>query len=170
LNEVSERSFEPIRAADLETIRALAVAALEAAFSKAPVAALYRNRLLLLALCQGAAKHWLDASHGLKDIDVWAFFQTGPRQPFPYRTIWNADFGPSRFGRHPADLIYTGRRIDVLGRSIPCVDGTGPDDAVRSWLSAGSKSAAELRKRPVIGLAPALHFGQLIWQPAPTGG
>ncbi|WP_135470754.1 hypothetical protein [Crenalkalicoccus roseus] len=166
MDNVSERSFEQLGEADLERIRDLAVDVLAAAFARAPVASLYRDRLLLLALCQGAAKHWIDGKHGLKDIDVWAFFRAGPQQPFPYRTIWNADFGPSRFGRHPRDDAYTGRRIDVLGRSIACRDDERPDQALRSWLAAGSKSAMELAKRPVIGLAPAAYFGKVIWQPA----
>jgi hypothetical protein len=34
----------------------------------------YAGRLLCRALCQGAALHYLNATNGVKDFDVWSFY------------------------------------------------------------------------------------------------
>jgi hypothetical protein len=69
--------------------------------------ALYRGRVLCVALCQGATLHYIDRATGIKDFDVWTLFAAHPRRPYPdpvlYRRNTSRDFGPSRFGRHPAD-------------------------------------------------------------------
>ena len=77
------------------------------------------NHLLMLCLCQGAAEHYVRGERGVKDFDVWAFYeaQTG-ENPFPPRRHSTKDFWPSIFGRNPCDEGETGRRIDVFGRSI----------------------------------------------------
>ncbi len=164
---ISKRSYERITTKDLKRITDIALRRLGSVFSHAHVAALYRDRLLLLALCQGGAQHYVDRKNGLKDIDVWAFFREGPSKPFPYRTVWRADLGPSHLGRHPSDRTYTGRRIDIIGRSIPWHQGEPADHAVRAWLNGGSKSAKYIASRPVIGLAPVRYFKKLIWPLAP---
>jgi hypothetical protein len=161
----SERSYEKLTRSDLDRIRDITLPILNDIFAHAPVAGLYRDRLLLLALCQGGAQHYVDGCNGLKDIDVWAFFRSGPPKPFPCRTIWHADFRPSHHGRSPHDQGYTGRRIDIIGRSIACREDETPEQALRTWLSGGSTSAFFIAKRPVIGLAPAGYSGRLLWEP-----
>ncbi|PYV23749.1 MAG: hypothetical protein DMG27_14845 [Acidobacteria bacterium] len=37
--------------------------------------AVYQERLIAVCLCQGAAKHFLDQQTGVKDIDIWFFFE-----------------------------------------------------------------------------------------------
>lgn len=123
---------------------------------------------MLLALCQGGAQHYLDGVAGVKDLDVWAFFHDGIEKPFPWRARWSADFGPSRLGRHPADEGYLGRRVDVMGRSIPAIDNSA-ESAVLAWLHGRSKSARLLVKRPVIALFPQALFGRLLWRGACAG-
>ena len=118
----------------------------------------------MLALCQGAAQHYVDGVSGVKDLDVWAFFRGGICKPFPWRARWRADFGSSRFGRHPDDKGYLGRRVDVMGRSVPIIDSNG-DDAVLAWLRGRSKSARLLVKRPMIGLFPQELFAKSLWSP-----
>jgi hypothetical protein len=162
---IAERSYDKITTEDLQRFRDVALRRLDIAFSHAPVAALYRNRLLLLAFCQGGARHYLDGKNGLKDIDVWAFFSAGPSKPFPYRVVWNADFGPSHHGRHPSDRGCLGRRVDLIGRSIPWREGEPEDQAVKAWLRRGGKSASLIADDPVIGLAPSHYFEQMIWAP-----
>jgi hypothetical protein len=103
---VSERSFARIVDADLRHMSGLVLGRLSEIFSYAPVAGLYRDRLVALVLCQGAAAHFVDGTTGINDLDVWAFFSDGPEKPFPWRVIWRADFGPSRLGRHPDDVGY----------------------------------------------------------------
>lgn len=152
---VSVRSFEPIETNDLQRFAEVAWMRLSQAFEHAPVAALYKDRLLLLALGQGGALHFEDRKTGLKDIDVWAFFAAGPPKPFPPRARWTADYGPSKFGRSADDEGFTGRRMDILGRSIDVAPKESPEASVRRWLNGWSSSAAALRKKPMFVISPA---------------
>ncbi len=160
--DVSERSYEPLALADLRMIAAVAMQNLAAIFDRAKVAGLYRDRLLLLALAQGSALHYVDGANGIKDFDVWAFFKAGPEKPFPHRKRWCADIGPSRFGRHPDDAGYSGRRLDLMGRSIEVARGESAEDAVRRWLASSARSAVALRQKPVFCLFPRSSFGKRI--------
>jgi len=80
------------------------------------------GRLLGRDLCQGAALHYVDGRNGVKDFDVWSFYAQHDDWPFPARWRGTRDFGPSKFGRYPGDPPgYAGRRVDLLGRSLPAV-------------------------------------------------
>jgi hypothetical protein len=158
-----ERSYERFTESDLDHLVRVALVTLGEIFERAPVAGLYRDRLVLLALCQGAARHRLDGQNGIKDIDVWAFFRAGPAKPFPVRSVWNADFGPSHLGRSPDDKGYTGRRIDIMGRAIDIADGEAPENALQRWLEHGPTSAWHLAQSPVFGLFPGKVFNRQIW-------
>jgi hypothetical protein len=164
-HDASERSYEKLTQSDLGRIRDIGLHIPSDIFAHAPVAGLYRDRLLILTLCQGGAQHYVDGCNGLKDIDVWAFFRSGPPKPFPWSAIWHADFGPSHHGRNPNDRDFTGRRVDILGRSIVCREDEPPDQALKTWLLAGSRSASVIAQRPVIGLAPASYFERRVWEP-----
>lgn len=164
----AERSYDRLSEADLQYLTRLAIDKLDEIFERAPVAGLYRDRLIVLTLCQGAAQHYIDGQHGIKDLDVWAFFRAGPPKPFPFRPVWNGDFGPSHLGRNPSDVGYAGRRIDVMGRSIPVRADEAPDEAVRRWLANYSTSAGHLVKHPVIGLFPDAFSNRVIWLPGNT--
>jgi hypothetical protein len=64
-------------------------------------------------------------------FDVWSFYAALGDGPFPYRWRGTADFGPSRFGRYPGDPpSYVGRRVDLLGRSLPVLPRTDPAAAL----------------------------------------
>jgi hypothetical protein len=77
------------------------------------------------------------------------------------KSHWRSDFGESHLGRNPHDDGYIGRRIDIMGRSIPF---TGDDkESVLAWLRGDSHSASNVIKRPVIGLFPEHHLGTVIW-------
>lgn len=160
----AERSYEALTNDDLGRLSAIAQNVLRDRVFRTPVGRQYKDRLILLALCQGAAQHHLDGAAGVKDFDVWAFFRGGIEKPFPWRARWRADFGPSRFGRHPADRGYLGRRVDVMGRSVPAIGANG-EDAVLAWLHGKSKSARLLVKRPAIGLFPQALFAKPLWSP-----
>lgn len=164
--EGAERSSAQIETHHLRKLADLAMSDLTDLFAQYPQTGdRYRNRLMLLCLCQGAAKHFVHRDHGVKDFDVWAFFSKHPEGPFPYRRRGKRDFGRSRFGASPSDEGYRGRRVDVLGRSIPCVDGREPVDCVRDWLMRGSKSAREVAKSPVVVIRPTADIGSIIWNP-----
>ena len=73
-----------------------------------------------VGLCaRGAALHYVNGQSGVKDFDVWSFYAQYDDWPFPSRWRGTRDFGPSKFGRYSGDPPrYTGRRIDLLGRSL----------------------------------------------------
>lgn len=166
---VSEYSPEPIKIEDLHKLAEIALDELARLYAnREETGRLYRDRLLLLCLCQGGAEHFVRGKHGVKDFDIWAFYEHSER-PFPYRSRWCRDFGPSRFGRRLEDeeCGYQGRRIDILGRSIPCTPGQDPGECVRRWLKSGAKESTpwHLVQRPVVVISPKKECGSVIWDP-----
>ena len=99
---ISERCFEKIEKEDLEKLLKFAVEDREDFFTRYPRwRKLYSNRLICIALCQGAAQHYINGKRGVKDFDIWTFYAEHPDAPFPYRRMAVKDFGKSKFGRHP---------------------------------------------------------------------
>ena len=163
---VSERSHETLETHHLRRLAKIAISELEGLFHRrAETGDLYRNRQLLICLCQGGARHFVHRDHGIKDFDVWAFFREGSHRPFPYRGHGKRDFGHSRFGRHPAARGYQGRWVDVFGRSIACGVGQRPEDCVRQWLGRTAPSPREIAKSPVVVIHPEADIGKVIWDP-----
>ena len=121
--------------------------------------------MICVALCQGAALHYLDGRNGIKDLDVWTFYAEHPEGPFPARWLTNADFGPSPLGRHPDDPpAYLGRRVDLIGRSLPDDRGADPRAALVAYLSAGrTGSARALAAKAVVLLEPEPLRGRVVW-------
>lgn len=167
MSDVAARSFELLDARDLERLANLAIEDLRELFERRPeTGRCYHDRLLMLCLCQGAAEHFVRHRHGVKDFDVWAFFAEHPARPFPHRRRGKKDFGPSRFGRHPADAGFAGRRVDILGRSIECTPGRTATASVQAWLRSGRTMSARLiARRPVIVIHPAALRGVVLWDP-----
>ncbi|WP_375459816.1 hypothetical protein [uncultured Enterovirga sp.] len=164
----SERSPEFIEIGDLERLSDLAREWLQSLARRLPdqPSGASTERLKVIALAQGAALHFLDRRHGVKDFDLWAFFEEVEGEPrFPHRMVWHVDFGPSRFGANPTDESrgYRGRRIDVMGRTIPFGPENDEAGAIRSWLLSGAASARHLAQRPLIAIFPHSRLGQIIW-------
>ena len=165
-NMVSERSDETLETHHLRRLAKIAISELEGLFHRNPkTSELYRNRLMLICLCQGGARHLVHRDRGIKDFDVWAFFRENPEKAFPYRWHGKRDFGHSRFGRHPNAGGYQGRWVDVFGRSIACADGQRPEDCVRRWLRRTARSPREIAKSPVVVIHPEADIGKVIWDP-----
>lgn len=156
-------STEPIETDDLKLMAEIALADLNGLYVRIPRWAIYRERLLAVTLCQGAALHYLDHKHGVKDIDLWLFFAAVPGQPFPCCRAGHQDFGRSKFGDDPHDRRYSGRRIDIIGRSLPCAPNENAGEAIRTWLHTGSKSARFIRRRPIVTVYPPSQVGQIVW-------
>lgn len=163
------RCCEPITDEHLLRLAQLALPVFEGLFDRRPdTSGRYRGRLLLLALCQGAAQHRVDGHHGVKDLDVWGFFRSHPDGRFPVRWRRTCDFGPSALGYHPDDTGYAGRRVDVLGRSIEVEAGEDEAGAVRRYFAgARTQTAWRLSQRPVIALHPTSLFGLQVWPVRP---
>lgn len=123
------RSSEGITEQDLAQLAAIAAADREDKFARNERWRPYAGRILCVALCQGAALHYVDGSNGVKDFDVYTFYAEHPEiGSYPARwPIKNVDFGPSRFGRSPEDEpSYEGRRIGLLGRSLKAKPNADP--------------------------------------------
>ena len=117
------------------------------------------------ALCQGAALHYLDGRNDVKDFDVWSFYAERGGGPFPYRWRGTADFGPSKFGRYPGNPpSFTGRRVDLLGRSLDVPLDAEPAAVLRDYFSAArTRSATELAAKAVVLITPEQLAGKIVW-------
>jgi hypothetical protein len=166
VNADTDRSLARIEVADLLRLAALAADAEAELFRRNPGGSgRYAGRLLGRALCQGAALHYVNEKNGVKDFDVWSFYAQCDDWPFPARWRGTRDFGPSKFGRYPGDpRRYSGRRVDLLGRSLPAPPGADPVDAIRRYLTARRTNSAKfLAAKAVILIDPQNRAGELIW-------
>ncbi len=138
-----QRSTATITRNDLIRLGTLAEADLESLFTRQKeTGRLYRGRLFAIALCQGAALHYIDGKTGIKDFDVWSFFRAHPQRPFPYRRNATADFGDAKFGKTPGSEQFVGRRVDLLGRSLQVPMNVDPVDALRTYLAGRGTATA----------------------------
>jgi hypothetical protein len=169
---MAERSYEAITIADLARLAELAKADRDQLFARnRRLGERYTRRVLCVAFCQGAALHYLDGCSGVKDFDVWTFYAEHPDGPFPPRRVARADFGPSKFGRMPKDIgPYAGRRVDLIGRSLPVELDADPVDALRRYLTiARTASARALAAKAVVLIDPANLRGVTVWPVDPSG-
>jgi hypothetical protein len=139
-------------------------------FDSSPQLAVYRDRMLLIALCQGGALHYINGNWGVKDLDVYTFYAKHPTVKMHPRRHTVEDFGESEFGCRPADLEERKRRfvgwaVDLLVRSLPVEPDADPIAAVRHWLQTSkNKSPPLLKEAAVVGLYPERYRGQVIWR------
>lgn len=165
-----QRSFKTIERSDLERLLRIAQADLEDFFQRhGDWAALYRQRLLGFALCQGAANHFIGRGDGVHDFDVYAFLAQHPDRKWGcYRRRSARDFGDPKFGRSPDNPEFLGRRVDVLTRGIDCEAGAAFSEVLRRCLGEGkTETARELARKAVILLTPARMLGDVAWPRRP---
>ena len=163
---LAERSYERIEDKDLRKLVRFAHEDREDFFKRHPRwERLYSERIICIALCQGAALHYIDGKNGIKDFDVWTFYAEHPKAPFPYRRIGRKDFGISKFGYHPLETEnFKGRCVDLIGRSLKCPLDAAPVEALRDYLSqAITKTAKELSEKAVVLLWPPELFEKIAW-------
>jgi hypothetical protein len=166
---LSERSFEAIDRADLDRLAGIARADLEARLERRPQWAIYRDRILCVALVQGAALHYVDGRNGIKDLDVYTFFAAHPARPFPVRWRTTADFGSDKFGRQTIEPDRHGRRVDLFGRSLDVPLRADPVEAVRAYLRVGrTETSRRLAQKAAVLLHPERLRGTVAW-PEPIG-
>lgn len=160
------RSFLPIEHADLLRLAHIARRDRELYFRLHPYwAELYADRLLCVALCQGAARHYLDGTTGINDLDIFSFYIRHPDRHWFARRRAIYDFGDPKFGQSADKPQFIGRRVDCMGRSIDGSLGEDPVHAVRRYLRQQRTATARLlAEQAVIMLEP--HCGTVIWPPA----
>jgi hypothetical protein len=165
----AERSFEPFTDEHLDRLVEIALDDQEAMFASSPHLEVYRDRLLVIALCQGGALHYIHGKRGVKDLDVYRFYARHPMVLMHPLRHTVTDFGESEFGYRPADLKerkrrFIGRAVDLLVRSLPVEPDADPVEAVRSWLKTSkNKSPRLLKEEAVVGLYPDRYRGLVIW-------
>jgi len=158
------RSQEKITTSDLKKLLRLAQSDIDHFFERNPeYKKLYEGKEVLIALCQGAALHYIDGENGVKDFDVWFFYPKFSKQ-LPYRRRGKVDFGKSKFGKSVDDVDFIGRRIDILIRSDLCFKANKPAESIVKYLnSAKSATSKHLSHKAVIGLYPNSVFGKVLW-------
>ena len=133
-------------------------------FGRKPYLAVYRDRILVTALCQGAALHFVNGLNGVKDLDVYTFYAEDARIRYPYRRRGIADFGASEHGYHPDDHDLVDRRVDTLGRALKVSRSADPVAAVRHYLQVSrTRTARELARKAVVVVDAGPTFGKVVW-------
>jgi hypothetical protein len=167
------RSYERITKRDLARLADIARADREGIFERNPRWALDRKRLLCVALCQGAALHFVDGKNGVKDFDVWTFFSASPKRPYPdpslYHRIRHVDYGESRFGARDDNRFpgYEGRSVDLLSDSLPVGPSADPIKAIQDWLSRPTRDSPRfLAQKAVVLIDPPPLRGRVAWKPS----
>ena len=165
-NNISARSKEKINKNDLKKLGVIANQDRKEFFERNPKwKKLYNNRILCVALCQGAALHYVNGKNGIKDFDVWTFYKRHFKYHFPYRRIGYKDYGHSKFGVHP-DLKnnYKGRKVDLIGRSISFKRNETIIEALQNYLKEKrTKSAKLLSQKAVVIIEPKEYLGKVIY-------
>jgi hypothetical protein len=159
------RSYDRIRKQDLKRLAEIAREDREDLFCRKPeIGKIYKNRIICIALCQGAALHYVDGKNGIKDFDIWTFYRQYPQGPFPYRRNVARDFGNPRFGKTPGKLQFKGKCVDLIGRSIPFKRGQSPIQTIQAYLKTSkNKSPKLLAKKAVVILEPKVLRGAIAW-------
>ncbi len=122
------------------------------------------DRVVAVALCQGAALHFLDGRNGVKDFDVWTFYAAHPDATYPPRRTAYRDFGDPKIGKSPHRPGFVGRKVDLLGRSLDEDVDADPVMALRAYLSERRTSAAHhLAQKAVVLLESGPSLGTVVW-------
>jgi hypothetical protein len=159
------RSYERITREDLVRLARIARLDREELFARKPRYRALGERLICVALCQGAALHFVDDENGVKDFDVWTFYAAHPDDPaVPWRRRRAHDFGDPKFGRSPDRPDFVGRHVDLLGRSLEVAEDLDPAAVLREYLSEGrTETARRLAAKAVVLLEPSDRLGAVIW-------
>ncbi|WP_304511738.1 hypothetical protein [Desulfobacula sp.] len=162
-----ERSLKAITINDLKELYAGSVSRLHEYFISGQGkkwTKLYNiKKPLTVALCQGAAMHFHDKVNGVKDFDVWFFYPFNETH-LPYRTIWNWDYKNPKFGKHPSIPGYSGRKVDVIVRSIKHYSKQEPINTIHYFLqNENTATSKSLSKKAVVLLSPSSMLGKVVW-------
>jgi hypothetical protein len=168
------RSYHPITMDDLERLRDIEASKRAWLFSRVPKCHRLADRVLAVALCQGAALHYVDGCNGMKDFDIWTFYAgAGVADRYPAKVRMRADFGDPKFGKTDESPQCIGRRVDLMGRSLDVGPEADPVQAIREYLRQGRTTSAKLlAEKAVIILEPSHMLGTVIWpcKPGPCPG
>jgi len=158
------RSLAPISADDLAYLARVAHLDRIAFFSRNPRYRVLADRVVAVALCQGAALHFLDGRNGIKDFDVWTFSAAHPDATYPPRRMSSRLFGDHDTRSSPDHPEFVGRRVHLLGRSLRADVNADPVKVLRQYLSERrTNSARHLAEKAVILIEPEDRLGIRVW-------
>jgi hypothetical protein len=163
------RSYKKITKNDLKRLRQMAMDYHNELCKKHPQ---YKSlKKVCICLCQGAALHYVDGKTGIRDFDVYTFYEKG-KVNYPYRSYVMRDFKNKKFGKtvgHSAKnnekfKKFTGKKVDILGRGIDVQENETCKDSVVRYLTIESTETAHfLAKKAVVVLDPIEMIGDVIW-------
>jgi hypothetical protein len=153
----------PVGRSELQVLITLAKAEEAAFFKRNPhLVRPYRDRLIVVALCQGAALQYLRRGYGVNDFDVHFFYSQNPQKPKLTRAKKRIHSDVGRFKNIPVDFLRT-----VVPAKIRVAKTAGRLAMLAAFLQQGpTPNARHLAKKAVVGLMPKAMFGVIIWQPA----
>jgi hypothetical protein len=156
------RTYEKLTKEDLKEIEQYAKEELKRFLNKEKYK-VYENKLIAICLCQGAAQHFVNGKTGIKDIDVWFFFEEDKDVKIPnfknMRKSVSKKF--TNIGEKRIDFLKKAIKEDIINKS----ESEKPEDILKSYLQNGNTSTSKhLAKKSVIGLFPTEIFGKIIWE------
>jgi hypothetical protein len=153
----------PVGHPELHALTALAKAEEAAFFERNPhLVRPYRDRLIGVALCQGAALQYLRRGYGVNDFDVHFFYSQNPQKPKLTRARKRMHAHVGRFENMPVDFLRT-----VVPARVRVARTAGRLAYLEAFLEQRpTPNARHLAEKAVVGLMPKGIFGVIIWQPA----
>ena len=151
---------KPVTSNELSSLAKLAGAEEKAFFVRNPhLVEPYRQRLILVALCQGAAFWYLGRGCGVKDFDVHFFYAQNPNKRRLSRSVKREYEYIASFPEIPIDFIRT-----VVPGAQPNLEPEAAIQTVREFLrSKPTRNAHHLSQKAVIGLYPNEVFAKQVW-------
>ncbi len=151
---------KPVTSNELRSLAKLASAEEKAFFVRNPhLVGPYRQRLILVALCQGAACQYLGCGRGVKDFDVHFFYAQNPNKRRLSRSVKHEYECIASFPKVPIDFIRT-----TVPGAQPNLEPEAAIQTVREFLrSKQTSNAYHLSLKAVIGLYPNEVFAEQVW-------
>ena len=158
------RSFKKINKSDLRRLAEIAEKDRLDFFNKYPQwKNAFQNRVICIALCQGAAQHYVDNKTGINDFDVYTFYKINSNKKWYAKRIKSYDYNNAKFGQSLDKPQFIGRRVDCLSREIEIKKNESLIAALRRYLkNSETKTANLLSRKSVILLKP--KCGYVVWR------
>jgi len=153
---------QPVTRLELEKLLALAMAEEDDFFScqrNDHLIAPYRDRLLCIALCQGAALQYADCGYGVADFDIHFFYAQNPAKRRLSRAVPRIIADVGSFDSIPVDFVRT-----VVPHATPSSETGVIVGQLHAFLrETPTRNAVHLAQKAVVGLSPAALFGEVLW-------
>jgi hypothetical protein len=167
--KIKGRSYELINRSDLEILLSIARTDFNDFCERYSKYKPLKDHIIAICLCQGGALHYIDETTGIRDFDVYIFFDNETSITYPVRRRSVKDFGTDKFGTtYPGANIknfhpeFIGRNIDLMARNI---DKTGDYiESIQNYLkNQNSPTAYYLSQKAVVVLYPEEDIGKILW-------